>query len=256
MSYVLKRTGPLAVAALALGISLPAAGTTCPASCEWGYGPGVGPATWGATCCPVCDGASQSPIDIRPTDASAGDLGPLRLNYRESHLELSNDGRTLVVTDELEPGANYLELGDRRWDLTQFHFHSLSEHTIDGEHFPLEIHFVHRRTSYDLAVIAVMVEEGPRKPAFNPLWNSLPADESVAARTVILNPRRLIPGQLAYYTYRGSLTEPDCAEVVTWFVLRKPVPMSSEQIEAFRAIFESNYRPVQPLNGRSVLTGE
>ena len=32
------------------------------------------------------------------------------------------------------------------FDLKQFHFHSPSEHTINGEHFPLEMHMVHQAT--------------------------------------------------------------------------------------------------------------
>ncbi len=32
----------------------------------------------------------------------------------------------------------------------------------------------------------------------------------------------------------------------------KPVELSREQIETFRAIFHENNRPVQPLEGRSV----
>lgn len=29
------------------------------------------------------------------------------------------------------------------FELKQFHFHTPSEHTIDGEYFPLEMHLVH-----------------------------------------------------------------------------------------------------------------
>ena len=33
-------------------------------------------------------------------------------------------------------------VGDK-FEIAQFHFHSPSEHTINGEHFDVEIHFVH-----------------------------------------------------------------------------------------------------------------
>jgi carbonic anhydrase len=36
-------------------------------------------------------------------------------------------------------------------------------------------------------------------------------------------------------------------------VLTQPVQLSAHQIEAFRAIFEDNARPVQPLNQRDLL---
>lgn len=246
----------IALVASAALLALPASSADCSASCEWGYGPSDGPPKWGELCCPVCDGKSQSPIDIRSEEVVPGDLGPLAITYRESHLEFSNDGHTLQATYELLDGENYLEVGGERYPLKQLHFHSLSEHTIDGRSAPMEIHFVHRRTSYDLAVVAVLVEEGPERPAFNPLWNSLPRDRTVEPRTVVLNPRKLMARNLDYYTYRGSLATPDCSEVVTWFVLKQPMRMSSEQIEEFRTIFAENYRPTQPLNGRIVSSGE
>jgi len=254
----MKRTLGLAVA-LVVTVALaaqPASSAECSASCDWGYGPEDGPTQWGDLCCPVCDGRGQSPIDIRPLDVTPGELGALTITYPESHLEFSNNGRTLEVSPELVSGEHFLEVGGLRYDLAQIHFHSLSEHTIDGRHAPMEAHFVHRRTSYDLVVVAVMIEEGEHRASFNPLWNSLPTDAGDDPRTVIFNPKKLLPRKLSYYSYRGSLTTPDCTEIVTWFVLTKPVNMSIEQIEAFRGIFSSNYRPTQPLNGRAVVSGE
>ena len=244
------------VAALVLALAPSAtASQGCSDSCEWGYGPEGGPPSWGEICCPVCDGRSQSPVDLRAGESRPTDLGSLSLDYSESHLELFNNGHTIEAADELEESDNFLEVGERRYDFAQLHFHSLSEHTIKGRHSPLEMHLVHERASYDLAVIAVMVEEGEVNEAFAPMWNSLPADEATEPRTVILNPRKLLPKNLGYYTYAGSLTTPNCSEVVTWFVIEEPVHMSLEQIEAFRAVFDHNYRPVQPLNGRAVLRG-
>ena len=51
----------------------------------------------------------------------------------------------------------------------------------------------------------------------------------------------------------GSFTTPPCTEGVKWFILSTPVELSSEQIDAFRAIYDGNNRPVQPLNDREFL---
>ncbi len=236
-----------------LALVLPPAASAqrvCSSSCVWGYGPDAGPSRWGEVCCPLCDGSRQSPINLLPGKAKAAELPEIAVSYRESHLEFVNDGHTLKVTDELTPGANYIELGDKRYTFEQFHFHSLSEHTVNGRHSPLELHLVHRRTSYDLAVVAVLIDEGPDNPAFAPMWNALPATDAEPARTMIFDPSALLPDSLGYYTYLGSLTTPNCAEVVTWYILKEPVFLSSAQIDAFRAIYDHNYRPLQEPNGR------
>ena len=61
----------------------------------------------------------------------------------------------------------------------QFHVHSPSEHTIDGQYFDLELHIVHQ--DYDLEKLAVVgiffdVEEGGNEE--NPFISALQADRN------------------------------------------------------------------------------
>lgn len=42
----------------------------------------------------------------------------------------------------------------------QFHFHSPSEHTIDGKHWPLELHMVNLDDFGNITVVGVMFEKG------------------------------------------------------------------------------------------------
>ena len=55
-----------------------------------------------------------------------------------------------------------------------------------------------------------------------------------------------------YYRYMGSVTAPPCTEHVAWFVLKTPVEISPQQINAFAELYPNDARPVQPLNGRIV----
>jgi len=62
-----------------------------------------------------------------------------------------------------------------------------------------------------------------------------------------------------YYYYMGSLTTPTCDEVVQWTVFPTTVPISERQLNILRTLMDSsmvtlndNYRPPQPLNGRTV----
>ncbi len=63
------------------------------------------------------------------------------------------------------------------------------------------------------------------------------------------------------YHYVGSLTNPPCSEVVQWFVINEPQPISQAQLTLFRSRFmdrqafangNGNNRNTQALNGRTV----
>jgi carbonic anhydrase len=69
---------------------------------------------------------------------------------------------------------------------------------------------------------------------------------------VEVNPGGLLPPDTGYYMYQGSQTAPPCTEGVTWFVLKTPMEISMEQINAFAKLYPHDVRPVQPLNGRVV----
>ena len=64
----------------------------------------------------------------------------------------------------------------------------------------------------------------------------------------------LLPAARTTYRYDGSLTTPPCSEGVKWFVMTAPIALSAAQIGAFTSIIQGNNRPVQPLNGRPVVS--
>ena len=68
----------------------------------------------------------------------------------------------------------------------------------------------------------------------------------------MINPAGLVPKDISYYMYMGSVTAPPCTERVRWFVLKTPVDISPEQISAFGKLYPHDVRPIQPLNGRVV----
>src|SRR5688500_17469253 len=102
--------------------------------------------------------AHQSPIDIRTFQAVSNlALPALRVHY-PSALDLSvryesKDGgqtggcetRTAeeTVLAEIPRGAAWVTVDGVRYDLANFHFHTRSEHRLNGRQFPLEQHFVH-----------------------------------------------------------------------------------------------------------------
>ena len=64
----------------------------------------------------------------------------------------------------------------------------------------------------------------------------------------------LLPRNLRYYRFAGSLTTPPCTEGVSWLVLKSYDHIDQAQAEKFtHAIGSHNSRSVQPLNARVVI---
>jgi len=221
----------------------------------WSYEGAGGPATWGtlkpefALC---ARGERQSPIDIR--GGLPVDLEPVRFDYRPSAFAVVDNGHTVQVN---VPPGNAIEVGGRRYDLVQFHFHRPSEERIDGRQFEMSLHLVHKDGTGRLAVVAVLFGRGPAHPAVQTVWNNLPLErhEEVAARAQI-DPVHLLPEDRRYFTYMGSLTTPPCSEGVQWVVMRTPVTLTPEQIELFARIYPMNARPLQSAAGRRILQSQ
>ena len=229
---------------------------TKPPAHEWTYDGEEGPKRWGdlkpdyATC---KLGQRQSPIDIR--DAKEASLPSIQFDYKPSALKIINNGHTVQIN--YAPGS-FITVGDKRYELRQFHFHHPSEEHINGKAYGLVIHLVHADSEGHLAVVAVLLKSGSASPVIQKLWENLPKtegkEESVSG--VEINATALLPQHLGYYTFEGSLTTPPCSEGVTWFVLKTPLEGSAGQVEAFAKLYPHNARPTQPSNGRTITESE
>jgi carbonic anhydrase len=220
---------------------------------HWGYDGEVSPEHWGALSpefASCSEGKEQSPVDIPAT----APVNPpeLQFEYRPSDLDIVNNGHSIQVN--YEPGST-LEAGGVVYELVQFHLHALSEHTLNGAYTDMELHLVHKDASGRLAVVGVMIVEGTHNPAYEPILAQMPPEQgdglTISGTTV--NAGELLPAGQGYYHYNGSLTTPPCTEGVTWYVMATPVELSAAQIAAFQALYDHNYRPVQPLNERTFL---
>lgn len=219
---------------------------------HWTYDGETGPEHWGAINPEYVEcstGEQQSPIDL--TNPSDENLANLIFAYKPSPVNILNNGHTVEV--EYAPGSS-MEMDGKRYNLLQFHFHSPSEHEIDGQHYAIELHLVHKADDGSTAVVGVLVKEGTENEAFAPVWDHLPAKEQPATNVgTTVDAAKLLPVNQTTYRYDGSLTTPPCTEGVSWFVMATPVEMSSAQIDAFRQIYDGNNRPAQPLDGRQLV---
>lgn len=218
---------------------------------HWSYTGAQGPQHWGAmepdfSLCK--SGKAQSPIDI--TVAGANKPTPIDFGYTQSDTEITNNGHTIQVN--LAHGGT-IKIDGTDFTLVQFHFHTPSEEKIRGKAYPMVAHLVHQSATGQLAVVAVLFEEGDENLALKPVFSSLPAHPGETVRLANgLNAQTLLPAYKGYFKFTGSLTTPPCSEGVRWQVMKQRVELSKQQIAAFRNLYKMNARPVQPLHGRQV----
>lgn len=223
---------------------------------HWTYGgDGEGPAAWGdlAEEFALCKkGHMQSPVDLGGA-AVAGGFN-VRTTYAPAPLVLLNNGHTVQVN---VPEGSTLTSGISRYKLLQVHFHTPSEETIYGIHYPMVAHFVHVDYAGNYAVLGILFEEGAPNAELEKLVKAAPHFQTaaVSVKGVTFNPGGLLPTNLAVYRYEGSLTTPPCTEGVRWHVATHRVTASASQIAALNAIMGDNARPVQPLYGRLLVAG-
>ena len=217
---------------------------------HWGYEGDNGPEHWGDAF-PVCGkGKKQSPLNIIGPFEKSKDT--LSVDYKEGPLKILNNGHTIQVNTE--PGST-LTIGKESFDLLQFHFHRPSEEQVDGKNASMVAHFVHKSKEGKLAVIGVMLNEGKDSAAIKTLWANLPPKEGeeFLPPKVTFNPASMLPKEMGFYNYEGSLTTPPCTEGVQFYILKTPVDISKQQLAKFP--FKLNARPVQSLNGRKIAAG-
>jgi len=218
---------------------------------HWSYTGEDGPQQWGdlsADYLMCSQGRNQSPIDL--TGAVDANLEDLILDYPNRGLigEVNN-GHT--IQENLKPG-NFITIQGQQYEARQFHFHSPSEHRIDGKSFPLEVHVVHTNRVGQLAVLGVMFAEGEENSMLNQLNGFRPAGLEPYTGPVDYN--LIVTARDQYYAYNGSLTTPPCSEGVLWVVLKSPVTASREQIDRFHdKMGADTNRPIQPRNARTIL---
>lgn len=221
----------------------------------WSYEGATGPQAWGNITpqYSTCDrGRRQSPIHITDADSLPGPAEPLQLNYQPSGGSIVNNGHTIQV--DLDNAANTLTVRGSTYRLVQFHFHHPAEERINFKSFAMVAHLVYRNEDNQLAVLAVLMDPGAPSPLLHKLWTHMPLDakDRVKLPAGLVDLNELLPQDLRYYQFMGSLTTPPCSEGVLWLVLKAPVTVGADQLQLFAKLFPNNARPTQPLNGRVV----
>ncbi|NWT81301.1 CAH4 anhydrase, partial [Lanius ludovicianus] len=248
----------------------------------------------------ACNGIKQSPVNIVTRNVVYDkSLKPLTFEGYDvkgsAKWDVENNGHTgkywpacsFKVTLKTSPKVGGGGLG-RKYKAVEFHLHwgvpgepqnmPGSEHSIDGEKYPMELHVVHiredvsdvteaKKTTDGLAVLAFFVKADEENKNYATLLSEL-ENIKYKGQSAQMDPlplSSLLPPEEdlgRYYRYEGSLTTPDCFEGVIWTIFEKPIELSLPQLSQFSALhfdgknstpMMENFRPAQPLQGRQVL---
>lgn len=237
-----------------------------------------GPDAWFDIGFPLCNGQMQSPVNIIKEDlvydcklapfvfVQTNEL-PFTLTRSESKVEFVQNSTEIIKLKGSNFQHNIFEFvnGHFHWG---FNDYQGSEHTVDWKKFPLELHLVHRLPNrYNdkdsrFTVLGVLFElSNSDNPVLNGIiealnvLNPLVVMDNKPSTIINLNLLQILPKNLHYYRYDGSLTTPPCLETVTWNVFKETVKISSNQLSAIRGNFSQiNFRDPQPLNCRTVFS--
>ncbi|MDR3303916.1 MAG: carbonic anhydrase family protein [Treponema sp.] len=222
---------------------------------HWSYSGDTGPDYWyelSPDYAAAKNGKAQSPINI----VTNGALGKPTFHYSATSFEVENNGHTIEAIPQA--GENFITLNGKDYKLTQFHFHTPSEHQIDGAYFDMELHLVHTNAEGNIAVVGFMIRAGNENEILRELFAKMPVNpsEHVTHLDAPVDLSAFITGGETLYRYEGSLTTPPCTEGVQWTVSGRALQISDAQLAAFRTVYMGNNRPIQALNGRPIIPAQ
>lgn len=154
-------------------------------------------ADWGLKDKLCASGKEQSPINLTRGSSDISDKMEVRgIDYRDidaGDLKAESwDSASVTIPYAYDYGAElditFADGSQSFYEPLQFHFHSPSEHTVDGKNYDLEVHFVHYiKGSSDNgspllgAVVGVFFDTGDDTPnAFiESLWDSIDSAQCV-----------------------------------------------------------------------------
>ncbi len=208
------------------------------------------------------DRQSQSPVNII-TDSTVTDTHQsIILKFNTGISAIENLGHTIQL--DFKAGSTTLADG-RVYFSKQFHFHTPSEHLIDGMTYPMEMHIVNiLKDSTDgnnpqYLVIAFLFKMGRENKFLKEFLNTIPAEEgkdSLSPGAVNFQDlfNEIPKNEKGYFSYKGSLTTPPYSETVDWLVKKYILEASPEQIFKIEKMEGDNARHVQAINTRKILS--
>lgn len=211
----------------------------------------MGPTHWEGLC---STGRSQAPVDVtQTTKLSMGHLAPLQLKYQPAGLDMVNDCNHYLIKVRF-PKNQWLKVNRKPYRLSEITFHEPGEMAVNGKRPAMSLQLIHLSPESTFLVIEVPVVVGKENPVIKTLWKNIPkAGKEQVKKDLKVNAKDLMPTDLGYYSFRGSLASPGCNEGVLWFLMKNPIEISAEQIAQYKKYYHGTARPLQPIGERPIV---
>ncbi|MEI8075598.1 MAG: carbonic anhydrase family protein [Bacteroidota bacterium] len=209
-------------------------------------------------------GNEQSPINILTASTTKANTKKVTLKFNIEINAVENLGHTVQI--DFKEGSTTIKDG-QTYLAKQFHFHTPSEHLMDGVTYPMELHLVNvlndsnMKTKPQYMVVGILFKMGKANKFIDQFINAIPKEEhqkeAIQSGKVVLEDLfRDIPKSedVTYFNYKGSLTTPPFSETVNWLVGKYILEASPEQIAAIEKIEGDNARHIQDLKDRKVVS--
>lgn len=205
---------------------------------------------------------AQSPINIISGKADKISEEQISLVFHSDISVAENLGHTIELV--FKEGSTCIVNG-KHYECKQLHFHTPSEHLVDGMTFPMEMHVVNvLRDSADMSkpsylVLAVHFKMGAENKFIKEFLDKIPNEEG--KKNTLKSGEVNFDDMLtqfsgnalkSYFTYKGSLTTPPFTESVQWVIMKHIVEASEDQITKIEKMEGNNARHVQAINDRKV----
>ena len=217
------------------------------------YIPTNGPLTWheAHNNLKCKEGRHQSPI-LLGSGFHQTAVGALTYTGGETEGELENRGSAIEVVH----AVGSVSFGGSTYTLDSLHLHTPSEHRVNEEYYPVEMHMVHRNSAGKSIVLGFLFQlststsSGFVRAALANI--NRVASPGTSTPTGPLNLEEIVEYVRTkhFYEYSGSLTTPPCTEGITWMVGTEPLSLDVNTYNSLKATVKYNSRITQSAPGQ------
>ncbi len=207
-------------------------------------------------------GLIQSPINILTKAVEHVDSRTITVRYKDEVDAVANLGHTIQL--HFAEGS-IISAHGKTFYFKQMHFHTPSEHQLDGMTYPMEMHIVNSakdeengKTEY--LVVSILFKMGEENKFISDFYNLIPEEKhsvhNIQTGRVRLSDLLMVTrkdkSEEGLYFYKGSLTTPPYTESVNWYIDKHIYEASPEQIQTLKKYEGHNARRIQEIKGRII----